>query len=153
MLELKQITKDYPAGDGQVRALRGIDLQFRKSEFVSILGPSGCGKTTMLNIIGGLDQYTAGDLIINNRSTKDFKDRDWDAYRNHSVGFVFQSYNLIPHQSVLQNVELALTLSGVSKQERRKRAKKALEDVGLGDQLKKKPGEMSGGQMQRVAIA
>ena len=153
MLELKQITKDYPAGTGQVHALRGIDLQFRKSEFVSILGPSGCGKTTMLNIIGGLDQYTAGDLIINNRSTKDFKDRDWDAYRNHSVGFVFQSYNLIPHQSVLQNVELALTLSGVSKQERRKRAKKALEDVGLGDQLRKRPGEMSGGQMQRVAIA
>ena len=153
MLELKQIVKDYPAGDGQVHALRGIDLQFRESEFVSILGPSGCGKTTMLNILGGLDQYTAGDLIINNRSTKDFKDRDWDAYRNHSVGFVFQSYNLIPHQSVLQNVELALTLSGVSKQERRKRAKKALEDVGLGDQLRKKPGEMSGGQMQRVAIA
>ena len=153
MLELKQITKDYPAGDGQVHALRGIDLQFRKSEFVSILGPSGCGKTTMLNIIGGLDQYTAGDLVINGRSTKDFKDRDWDAYRNHSVGFVFQSYNLIPHQSVLQNVELALTLSGVPKQERRQRAKKALEQVGLGDQLKKKPGEMSGGQMQRVAIA
>ena len=153
MLELKQITKDYPAGEGKVHALRGIDLQFRKSEFVSILGPSGCGKTTMLNIIGGLDQYTQGDLVINGRSTKDFKDRDWDAYRNHSVGFVFQSYNLIPHQSVLQNVELALTLSGVPKQERRKRAKKALEDVGLGDQLRKKPGEMSGGQMQRVAIA
>ncbi|MBO7185142.1 MAG: ABC transporter ATP-binding protein/permease [Oscillospiraceae bacterium] len=153
MLELKQIVKNYPAGDGQVHALRGIDLQFRKSEFVSILGPSGCGKTTMLNIIGGLDQYTSGDLVINGRSTKDFKDRDWDAYRNHSIGFVFQSYNLIPHQSVLQNVELALTLSGVSKQERRKRAKKALEDVGLGDQLRKKPGEMSGGQMQRVAIA
>ena len=153
MLELKQIVKDYPAGDGKVHALRGIDLQFRKSEFVSILGPSGCGKTTLLNLIGGLDQYTSGDLVINGRSTKDFKDRDWDAYRNHSVGFVFQSYNLSPHQSVLQNVELALTLSGVSKQERRKRAKKALEDVGLGDQLKKKPGEMSGGQMQRVAIA
>ena len=153
MLELKQIVKNYPAGEGQVQALRGIDLQFRKSEFVSILGPSGCGKTTMLNLIGGLDQYTSGDLVINGRSTKDFKDRDWDAYRNHSVGFVFQSYNLIPHQSVLQNVELALTLSGVSKQERRKRAKKALEDVGLGDQLRKRPGEMSGGQMQRVAIA
>ena len=153
MLELKQIVKNYPAGEGQVHALRGIDLQFRKSEFVSILGPSGCGKTTMLNIIGGLDQYTAGDLVINGRSTKDFKDRDWDAYRNHSVGFVFQSYNLIPHQSVLQNVELALTLSGVPKQERRQRAKKALEQVGLGDQLKKRPGEMSGGQMQRVAIA
>ena len=153
MLELKQIVKNYPVGEGQVHALRGIDLQFRKSEFVSILGPSGCGKTTMLNIIGGLDQYTEGDLVINGRSTKDFKDRDWDAYRNHSVGFVFQSYNLIPHQSVLQNVELALTLSGVPKQERRQRAKKALEQVGLGDQLKKRPGEMSGGQMQRVAIA
>ena len=153
MLELKQITKIYPAGAGQVHALRGIDLQFRKSEFVSILGPSGCGKTTMLNLIGGLDQYTSGDLVINGRSTKDFKDRDWDAYRNHSVGFVFQSYNLIPHQSVLQNVELALTLSGVPRQERRQRARKALEQVGLGDQLRKRPGEMSGGQMQRVAIA
>lgn len=153
MLELKQIKKDYPAGNGKVEALKGIDLQFRESEFVSILGPSGCGKTTMLNIIGGLDQYTEGDLVINGKSTKDFKDRDWDTYRNHSVGFVFQSYNLIPHQSVLQNVELALTLSGVSKKERRERAKKVLEQVGLGDQLKKKPGEMSGGQMQRVAIA
>ena len=153
MLELKQIVKDYPAGDGKVHALRGVSLRFRESEFVSILGPSGCGKTTMLNIIGGLDQYTSGDLVINGRSTKDFKDRDWDAYRNHSVGFVFQSYNLIPHQSVLQNVEIALTLSGVPKQERRKRAKQALEAVGLGDQLKKKPTDMSGGQMQRVAIA
>lgn len=153
MLELKNIKKDYPAGGETVEALKGIDLQFRKSEFVSILGPSGCGKTTLLNIIGGLDQYTSGDLIINGKSTKDFKDRDWDAYRNHSVGFVFQSYNLIPHQSVLQNVELALTLSGVSKTERRRRAKEALEQVGLGSQLKKKPGEMSGGQMQRVAIA
>ncbi len=153
MLELKQITKDYPAGNGQVNALKGIDLQFRKSEFVSILGPSGCGKTTMLNIIGGLDQYTSGDLVINGRSTKEYKDRDWDAYRNHSIGFVFQNYNLIPHQSVLQNVELALTLSGVPKKERRARAKKALEDVGLADQLYKKPSEMSGGQMQRVAIA
>ena len=153
MLELKNIKKDYPAGNGIVHALKGIDLQFRKNEFVSILGPSGCGKTTMLNIIGGLDQYTEGDLVINGTSTKNFKDRDWDAYRNHSIGFVFQSYNLIPHQSVLQNVELALTLSGVSKAERRARAKKALEDVGLGDQLKKRPGEMSGGQMQRVAIA
>ncbi len=153
MLELKNIKKDYPAGNGIVHALKGIDLQFRKNEFVSILGPSGCGKTTMLNIIGGLDQYTDGDLVINGTSTKDFKDRDWDAYRNHSIGFVFQSYNLIPHQSVLQNVELALTLSGVSKAERKARAKKALEDVGLGDQLKKRPSEMSGGQMQRVAIA
>ena len=153
MLELKQIKKDYPAGNGTVHALKGIDLKFRENEFVSILGPSGCGKTTMLNIIGGLDQYTEGDLVINGRSTKDYKDRDWDTYRNHSIGFVFQSYNLIPHQTVLQNVELALTLSGVSKSERRVRAKKALEDVGLGDQLSKKPSEMSGGQMQRVAIA
>lgn len=153
MLELKNIKKDYPAGDGTVHALKGIDLKFRPNEFVSVLGPSGCGKTTMLNIIGGLDKYTEGDLIINDRSTKDFKDRDWDAYRNHSIGFVFQNYNLIPHQSVLQNVELALTLSGVSKGERRERAKKALCEVGLGDQLKKKPSEMSGGQMQRVAIA
>lgn len=153
MLELKKIRKNYPAGDGIVEALRGIDLQFRKSEFVSILGPSGCGKTTMLNIIGGLDKYTDGDLVINSKSTKQFKDRDWDTYRNHSIGFVFQSYNLIPHQSVLQNVELALTLSGVSKAERRRRAKKALEEVGLATQLNKRPGEMSGGQMQRVAIA
>ena len=153
MLELKQIKKEYPAGDGVVHALRGVDLRFRKSEFVSILGPSGCGKTTMLNIIGGLDQYTHGDLVINGRSTKDFKDRDWDSYRNHSIGFVFQSYNLIPHQTVLQNVELALTLSGVSKAERRERAKKALADVGLESQLNKRPSEMSGGQMQRVAIA
>ncbi|MBE6563699.1 MAG: ABC transporter ATP-binding protein/permease [Ruminococcaceae bacterium] len=153
MLELKHICKSYPAGDGAVEALKGIDLRFRESEFVSILGPSGCGKTTMLNIIGGLDQYTSGDLIINGRSTKDFRDRDWDTYRNHSVGFVFQSYNLIPHQTVLQNVELALTLSGVSKAERRKRAKAALEEVGLSSQLNKRPAEMSGGQMQRVAIA
>ena len=153
MLQLIGIKKDYPAGNGKVEALKGIDLQFRRSEFVSILGPSGCGKTTMLNIIGGLDGYTAGDLVINGTSTKEYKDRDWDAYRNHSIGFVFQSYNLIPHQTVLQNVELALTLSGVSKGERRKRAVKALEDVGLGDQLNKRPGEMSGGQMQRVAIA
>lgn len=153
MLELKNIRKDYPTGGDTVHALKGISLKFRDNEFVSILGPSGCGKTTMLNIIGGLDQYTEGDLIINGRSTKDFKDRDWDTYRNHSIGFVFQSYNLIPHQTVLQNVELALTLSGVSKTERRQRAKKALEEVGLGNQLNKKPTEMSGGQMQRVAIA
>lgn len=153
MLELKNIKKEYPAGEGTVHALKGINLKFRKSEFVSILGPSGCGKTTMLNIIGGLDHYTSGDLIINGRSTKDYKDRDWDAYRNHSIGFVFQSYNLIPHQTVLQNVELALTLSGVSKSERKERAIKALQDVGLGNQLSKKPSEMSGGQMQRVAIA
>ena len=153
MLELKNIVKEYPAGGQTVEALKGVSLQFRESEFVSILGPSGCGKTTLLNIIGGLDQYTSGDLVINGRSTKDYKDRDWDAYRNHSIGFVFQSYNLIPHQTVLQNVELALTLSGVSKAERRRRAKEALERVGLGSQLKKRPSEMSGGQMQRVAIA
>lgn len=153
MLQLKSIEKQYSTGDLTVNALKGIDLSFRKSEFVSILGPSGCGKTTMLNIIGGLDKYNAGDLIINGRSTKKYDDRDWDFYRNHSIGFVFQSYNLIPHQTVLQNVELALTLSGVSKSERKQRAKQALELVGLGNQLKKKPGEMSGGQMQRVAIA
>ena len=153
MLQLKDIVKIYKTGDTEVEALKGVSLTFRSSEFVSILGQSGCGKTTLLNIIGGLDQYTSGDLIINGKSTKQFKDRDWDSYRNHSVGFVFQSYNLIPHQTVLQNVELALTLSGVSKAERRKKAIKALSDVGLGDQLKKKPSEMSGGQMQRVAIA
>lgn len=153
MLELKNIRKEYPAGDGKVEALKGVSLKFRKSEFVSILGPSGCGKTTMLNIIGGLDHYTDGDLVINGRSTKNYKNRDWDTYRNHSVGFVFQSYNLIPHQTVLQNVELALTLSGVSKSERRKKAVAALEAVGLGNQLKKRPSQMSGGQMQRVAIA
>ena len=153
MLELKNIQKDYPAGSGTVHALKGVSIQFRPSEFVSILGPSGCGKTTMLNIIGGLDQYTQGDLVINGKSTKDFRDRDWDGYRNHSVGFVFQSYNLIPHQTVLQNVEIALTLSGVGRAERRKRAIAALEQVGLGDQLRKRPSQMSGGQMQRVAIA
>jgi len=153
MLELKGIKKEYSAGDTKVHALRGIDLQFRDCEFVSILGPSGCGKTTMLNIIGGLDRYSSGDLYINGKSTKYFYARDWDTYRNHSIGFVFQSYNLIPHQSVLQNVELALSLSGVSKRERRRRAKEALEKVGLADHIKKKPGEMSGGQMQRVAIA
>ena len=153
MLELKNIIKNYPAGGEEVHALKGVSLQFRESEFVSILGPSGCGKTTMLNIIGGLDKYTDGDLVINGKSTKEYKARDWDAYRNHSIGFVFQTYNLIPHQNVLTNVELALTLSGVSKAERRKRAKEALEKVGLKDQMKKRPSEMSGGQMQRVAIA
>ena len=153
MLQLKNIVKDYATGDLTVRALKGVDLTFRDSEFVSVLGPSGCGKTTLLNIVGGLDVYTSGDLIINGRSTKDYKDADWDTYRNHSIGFVFQSYNLIPHQTVLANVELALTLSGVSKEERRKRAVEALEKVGLGDQLHKKPNQMSGGQMQRVAIA
>ena len=153
MLSLKEIVKDYKTGDTVVSALKGVSMDFRDSEFVSVLGPSGCGKTTLLNIIGGLDHYTTGDLVINQKSTKDFKDADWDSYRNHRVGFVFQSYNLIPHQTVLSNVELALTLSGVSKSERRKRAKEALEQVGLGDQLNKKPNQMSGGQMQRVAIA
>ena len=153
MLTLKNIVKKYPAGDTTVDALRGVDIEFRKSEFVAILGPSGCGKTTLLNIVGGLDKYTEGDLVINGVSTKKYKDADWDTYRNHSIGFVFQSYNLIPHQTVLSNVELALTLSGVSKAERRRRAKEALEKVGLGDQLTKRPNQMSGGQMQRVAIA
>ena len=153
MLRLEKITKEYITGDSKVEALKGISLQFRKSEFVSILGQSGCGKTTLLNIIGGLDKYTTGDLVINGKSTKEFKDRDWDAYRNHSVGFVFQSYNLIPHQNILSNVELALTLSGVRKKERRKKAVEALKQVGLGDQLNKKPNQLSGGQMQRVAIA
>ena len=153
MLSLKNITKDYKVGSGVVHALRGVSLDFRKNEFVSVLGQSGCGKTTLLNIIGGLDKYTEGDLIIDGKSTEDFKARDWDTYRNHSIGFVFQSYNLISHQSVLSNVELALTLSGVSKSQRRKRAKEALEKVGLGDQLSKKPNQLSGGQMQRVAIA
>ena len=153
MLQLKNITKNYLSGDNEVQALKGIDIEFRESEFVSILGQSGCGKTTLLNIIGGLDRYTSGDLIINGKSTKEFKDKDWDTYRNHSVGFVFQSYNLIPHQTVLANVELALTISGVGKAERRKRAIEALQKVGLGDQINKKPNQMSGGQMQRVAIA
>ena len=153
MLELKGITKTYLSGDNKVEALKGIDLKFRRSEFVSVLGQSGGGKTTLLNIIGGLDRYTTGDLKINGKSTKEFKDRDWDAYRNYSVGFVFQNYNLIPHQTVLSNVELALTLSGVSKKERRAKAIKALENVGLKDQIHKKPNQMSGGQMQRVAIA
>ena len=153
MLKLKNIVKEYPVGDSKVVALKGIDIEFRSSEFVSILGHSGCGKTTLLNIIGGLDQYTSGDLVIKNKSTKKFRDADWDTYRNHSVGFVFQSYNLIPHQSVLANVELALTLSGVSKADRKAKAIKALEKVGLGDQVNKKPNQLSGGQMQRVAIA
>lgn len=153
MLELNDIKKDYVSGSTIVSALKGINLRFRDCEFVSILGQSGCGKTTMLNIIGGLDKYTSGDLKINGVSTKNYKDRDWDFYRNNSIGFVFQSYNLIPHQTVLSNVELALTLSGVSKAERKKRAIEALEKVGLGEQIHKKPNQMSGGQMQRVAIA
>ncbi|MCI8759685.1 MAG: ABC transporter ATP-binding protein/permease [Clostridia bacterium] len=153
MLKLEKITKDYLSGDTAVKALKGIDIEFRKNEFVSILGQSGCGKTTLLNIIGGLDRYTSGDLIINGKSTKEFKDKEWDAYRNYSIGFVFQSYNLIPHQTILSNVELALTISGVSKKERKERAIKALEEVGLGEQIHKKPNQLSGGQMQRVAIA
>jgi putative ABC transport system permease protein len=153
MLKLIDIKKNYLAGENEVQALKGINISFREHEFVSILGPSGCGKTTLLNIIGGLDHYTSGDLIINGISTKKYKDRDWDTYRNHTIGFVFQNYNLIPHQTVLSNVELALTLSGVSKDERRKRAIEVLKKVGLGDQLNKKPNQMSGGQMQRVAIA
>ena len=153
MLKLKDIKKDYTVGDSTVHALKGVNLEFRENEFVAILGHSGCGKTTLLNIIGGLDQYTSGDLIINNKSTKNFTDADWDSYRNHSIGFVFQSYNLIPHQTVLANVELALTISGVSKEVRRKKAVAALEKVGLGKQLHKRPSQMSGGQMQRVAIA
>ncbi len=153
MLTLRQITKVYSGGGMQVNALRGIDLEFSESEFAAILGPSGCGKTTLLNIIGGLDQYTEGDLIIRGKSTKEFRESDWDTYRNHAVGFVFQSYNLIPHQTVLANVELALTLSGTGREERRRRALEALEKVGLADQIRKRPNELSGGQMQRVAIA
>ena len=154
MLQLKNITKNYVVNSElTVQALKGVSVDFRSNEFVSILGPSGCGKTTLLNIIGGLDQYTSGDLIIDGVSTKDYKDRDWDTYRNHSIGFVFQTYNLIPHQTVLKNVELALTLAGVNKTERRRRAEEALQQVGLGDQLSKRPNQLSGGQMQRVAIA
>ncbi len=153
MLELSNIVKEYYTQDETVRALKGISLRFRKSEFVSVLGPSGCGKTTLLNIIGGLDKYTSGDLAIDGKSTKLYTDKDWDSYRNHSIGFVFQSYNLIPHQTVAENVELALTLAGVSAAERREKAKKALEKVGLGNKLNVKPNQLSGGQMQRVAIA
>ena len=152
-LRLKNIVKVYGAGDNAVKALKGVDLDFRESEFVSVLGPSGCGKTTMLNIIGGLDRYTEGDLIINGVTTKKYKDGDWDTYRNNSIGFVFQTYNLIPHQTVLSNVELALTLSGVSNKERKDRAKKVLEEVGLKGLEHKRPNQLSGGQMQRVAIA
>ena len=153
MLILKDITKDYLTSSEKVSALRGVSLAFRDREFVSILGPSGCGKTTMLNIVGGLDRYTSGDLVINGRSTKKFTDRDWDVYRNHRVGFIFQSYNLIPHQTVLGNVELALTIAGIGKEERVARAKAALDKVGLSDQYYKKPNQLSGGQCQRVAIA
>ena len=153
MLQIKNISKQYKTGELVQNALKDVSLNLRDNEFVSILGPSGSGKTTLLNIIGGLDRYDTGDLIINGISTKKYQDRDWDAYRNHTIGFVFQSYNLIPHQSILANVELALTIGGLNHSERRKRAKKALEEVGLGDQLHKKPNQMSGGQMQRVAIA
>ena len=153
MLEIKKVSKIYETAGFKQKALDEVSIKFRENEFVSILGQSGSGKTTLLNIVGGLDQYTKGDLIINGISTKKFKDRDWDTYRNHRVGFVFQSYNLIPHQTALQNVELALTLSGVSKDERRKRAKEALRKVGLEDHMNKRPNQMSGGQMQRIAIA
>ncbi len=153
MLQLKQLRKQYKTGDLIQTALDDVSLNLRDNEFVAILGPSGSGKTTILNIIGGLDRYDSGDLIINSISTKKYRDRDWDSYRNHTIGFVFQSYNLIPHQTVLSNVELALTISGISKEERRRRAREALDQVGLGEQLHKKPNQMSGGQMQRVAIA
>ena len=153
MLQIKQICKQYKTGDLVQNALNNVSLNLRDNEFVAILGPSGSGKTTLLNIIGGLDRYDSGDLIINGISTKKYTDRDWDSYRNHTIGFVFQSYNLIPHQTVLANVELALTISGISGAERRRRATEALEKVGLGNQLHKHPSEMSGGQMQRVAIA
>ena len=153
MLQIKSLKKTFKTGELTQVALDGVSLNLRDNEFVAILGPSGSGKTTLLNMIGGLDRYDSGDLIINGISTKKYKDRDWDSYRNHTIGFVFQSYNLIPHQSILANVELALTISGIGRKERRARAKKALETVGLGDQLHKKPNQMSGGQMQRVAIA
>ena len=154
MLKLKNIKKTYVvSSDMKVEALKGVSLNFRKNEFVSILGPSGCGKTTLLNIIGGLDKYTDGDLFISGKSTKNFNDRDWDVYRNHRIGFIFQSYNLIPHQTILGNVELALTISGLGKEERQKKAKEALDKVGLSGQYNKKPNQLSGGQCQRVAIA
>jgi len=153
MLQIQHIRKEYKTGKLVQKALDDVSLNLRDNEFVAILGPSGSGKTTLLNIIGGLDRYDSGDLIINGISTKKYKDRDWDSYRNHTIGFVFQSYNLIPHQTLLANVELALTISGVGKAERRRRAKEALEKVGLGEQIEKRPGQLSGGQMQRVAIA
>ena len=153
MLSLKNIVKNYGEGENKVAALKGVSVDFRRNEFVAVLGPSGCGKTTLLNIIGGLDRYTSGDLVIEGKSTKNYTDKDWDAYRNNSIGFVFQSYNLIPHQTILANVELALTISGVNKTERRARALAVLEKVGLKDQIHKKPNQLSGGQMQRVAIA
>ena len=153
MIQIKNITKDYVSGDSKVTALDDVSISFRENEFVSILGQSGCGKTTLLNVLGGLDRYTSGDIIINGKSTKEFKDKDWDAYRNHYIGFIFQSYNLIPHLTVLENVEIALSIAGMSSKEKREKATKALERVGLGKQLKKRPNQLSGGQMQRVAIA
>ena len=153
MIRLENINKTYLAGDTKVQALSNISINFREKEFVSILGPIGCGKTTLLNILGGLDRYDSGDICVNNNSTKNFKDKDWDAYRNHYIGFVFQSYNLIPHLSVVENVELALSIGGTGKKEKREKALKALEQVGLKEQAKKRPNQLSGGQMQRVAIA
>ncbi len=153
MIKITDIVKDYTAGDSVVHALKGISLTFRENEFVSILGPSGCGKTTLLNVLGGLDRYTSGEIEINGKSTKLFRDKDWDAYRNHYIGFIFQSYNLIPHLSVLENVEIALTIAGLDRKTKREKAKEALNRVGLGEQLNKKPNQLSGGQMQRVAIA
>ena len=153
MLQIKSISKQYQTGELVQTALDEVSLNFRDSEFVAVLGPSGSGKTTLLNIVGGLDRYDSGDLIINDVSTKDYKDADWDSYRNHTIGFVFQSYNLIPHQTILSNVELALTIGGISPKERKERAMNALAEVGLADQAHKKPTQMSGGQMQRVAIA
>ena len=153
MLELRNIKKDYITSSETVNALKVVDIVFRDKEFVSILGPSGCGKTTLLNIVGGLDRYTSGDLVINGKSTSLYRDRDWDVYRNHRVGFIFQSYNLIPHQTVLGNVELALTIAGIGKEERVRRAKSALDKVGLSGQYNKRPNQLSGGQCQRVAIA
>ena len=153
MLRLDHITKVYPVKDNPVHALKGISLNFRKNEFVSILGPSGCGKTTTLNIIGGLDHYTDGDLVISGVSTKEYTDHDWDVYRNHKIGFIFQSYNLIPHETILENVELALAIGGMGKEERIAKAKKALDDVGLKGMYAKHPNQLSGGQCQRVAIA
>ena len=153
MLKLVNVVKTYVMGDSKVEALKGISVNFRKNEFVSILGPSGCGKTTLLNIIGGLDKYTVGDLVINGVSTKQFTDRDWDVYRNHRIGFIFQSYNLIPHQTILENVELALTIAGMEKNERLEKARMVLDRVGLAGQYNKKPNQLSGGQCQRVAIA
>ena len=153
MIQIKNIVKNYLSGENEVHALKDVSINFRNSEFVSILGPSGCGKTTLLNIIGGLDKYTSGDIVINGVSTKQYNDKNWDAYRNHYIGFVFQSYNLISHLNILENVELSLSIAGLNAKEKRKKAIKALKEVGLEDQMRKKPNQLSGGQMQRVAIA